>query len=583
MKFICEKCNTKYSIADEKVRRKVLKIRCKNCGNVVVVRDPNRESAAAPATKSPTASGANALSRAFDGAFGSASLGTGSSGGSAAARGSGSPAGSQQRALKAVANAPVIKPITEEFPEDEKTSVSGAIPSLLDPKTGAPHIPPEQTDDEWYLAVDGAQYGPMSFDELASRVKRGEARGDDVHVWCDGFDDWMEVKKVPELRPYVPPPPPPRSGLFPAPLLNENLGDSRSKPPIPPPPAGGTPPPRPLSAMTPLGTPLATQLPSGRPPAQPQHAPAGAVGGVGAVGAVPPVQGNHPSAVVAQPELMHAALESGLRHLPQSYASERPEVALPPQLVPTVPPAKTPLVVKLAAIGGIISTLMGVAFLVYFLFLQPDKKPDKQPAKTTLGTAVAANQPRQPIEVSPKSKDAGGPMVFRPDPVGRTAERHPSKGGRHPVRRPAAKRHATQPDTTAGRKLSAADRRLLASMGGAKGSSLDRVPVKSGAARRKIPTRELTGGELQQMVRRNMRGLKACWLRAAKRDNTLKALKANIWFSIGASGVVNKVKATGVDNFTLKRCLLNNVKRWVFKPIGGRGTNAEFPLVFRAN
>jgi predicted Zn finger-like uncharacterized protein len=39
MKFVCESCGTKYSIADEKVRRKVLKIRCKNCSNIIVVRE----------------------------------------------------------------------------------------------------------------------------------------------------------------------------------------------------------------------------------------------------------------------------------------------------------------------------------------------------------------------------------------------------------------------------------------------------------------------------------------------------------------------------------------------------------------
>ena len=39
MKFACERCRTRYSISDEKVRRKVLKIRCKTCGNVMVVRE----------------------------------------------------------------------------------------------------------------------------------------------------------------------------------------------------------------------------------------------------------------------------------------------------------------------------------------------------------------------------------------------------------------------------------------------------------------------------------------------------------------------------------------------------------------
>src|SRR4051812_13315061 len=40
MKFVCERCQTKYSIADEKVRGKVLKVRCKSCSNVITVREP---------------------------------------------------------------------------------------------------------------------------------------------------------------------------------------------------------------------------------------------------------------------------------------------------------------------------------------------------------------------------------------------------------------------------------------------------------------------------------------------------------------------------------------------------------------
>lgn len=47
MKFYCEQCNTKYSIAEEKVRGKVLKVRCKNCGNIITVRDPESPTPAA--------------------------------------------------------------------------------------------------------------------------------------------------------------------------------------------------------------------------------------------------------------------------------------------------------------------------------------------------------------------------------------------------------------------------------------------------------------------------------------------------------------------------------------------------------
>ena len=42
MKFRCEHCGTKYSLAEETIRGRVLKIRCRNCKGVMVVRDPER-------------------------------------------------------------------------------------------------------------------------------------------------------------------------------------------------------------------------------------------------------------------------------------------------------------------------------------------------------------------------------------------------------------------------------------------------------------------------------------------------------------------------------------------------------------
>jgi len=39
VKFHCDKCKTRYSIGEDRVRGKILKIRCKNCGNVISVRE----------------------------------------------------------------------------------------------------------------------------------------------------------------------------------------------------------------------------------------------------------------------------------------------------------------------------------------------------------------------------------------------------------------------------------------------------------------------------------------------------------------------------------------------------------------
>src|SRR6476469_6280668 len=51
MKIVCDACQAKYSISDDKVQGKVFKIRCKKCSNIIVVRGGAGASAAAPATQ----------------------------------------------------------------------------------------------------------------------------------------------------------------------------------------------------------------------------------------------------------------------------------------------------------------------------------------------------------------------------------------------------------------------------------------------------------------------------------------------------------------------------------------------------
>src|ERR1700759_1902968 len=53
VKFLCDRCKTRYSIGDARVRGKILKIRCKNCANVITVRegmmaDPDGSQPSAP-------------------------------------------------------------------------------------------------------------------------------------------------------------------------------------------------------------------------------------------------------------------------------------------------------------------------------------------------------------------------------------------------------------------------------------------------------------------------------------------------------------------------------------------------------
>src|SRR5512147_2994919 len=51
MKIVCDACQAKYSISDDKVQGKVFKIRCKKCSNIIVVRGGAGASEPAPAAQ----------------------------------------------------------------------------------------------------------------------------------------------------------------------------------------------------------------------------------------------------------------------------------------------------------------------------------------------------------------------------------------------------------------------------------------------------------------------------------------------------------------------------------------------------
>lgn len=54
----------------------------------------------------------------------------------------------------------------------------------------------------WYYAVRGKQYGPVSEQELISRIQAGELSADDI-VWTEGMQDWVRIGAHAMLREYL--------------------------------------------------------------------------------------------------------------------------------------------------------------------------------------------------------------------------------------------------------------------------------------------------------------------------------------------------------------------------------------------
>jgi predicted Zn finger-like uncharacterized protein len=154
VKFLCDRCKTRYSIGDDRVRGKILKIRCKNCANVITVREGMTTEDAGASNRGRPTTGAPIPSAS-------------------------APAGS---ALASAFAQQVAKP-------------------------------PPALEEEWYVSIDGEQSGPFSLVD-AQRWITGKAFDADVHCWSEGFDDWLPVDKVSHFRglrkkppaPLAPPP-----------------------------------------------------------------------------------------------------------------------------------------------------------------------------------------------------------------------------------------------------------------------------------------------------------------------------------------------------------------------------------------
>ena len=570
MKFVCDHCNTKYSIADEKVRRKVLKIRCKNCSQIIVVREPGAGSSETEPLDPEPSGTKGPLDRTID---------------EAPARA----AGTGFRGVRMAQSAPALK-VTPSLmaaaePDEfeaahEHTRLSGT-PDFVEAAvlSGA-----AVEEDEWYFAVDGNQFGPMGFPEICSRVKRGEALGD-AYVWRDGFDDWLELQDVPELRPFLPrhPPPPPRgkSGLIQASSLvgGTPLASSlpsrpyQPKPPFPTLPRAGA------IGMTPGRGPAPIVPGSVAPPS------------FGGRNLVPPSMPPMPALPAPPPGAAPEDLvpsDSGLVPLPISPAASLPASGpLPPLsfagaepsgyqlLAATVPPAarpsSTPLLLKVTAAAGIASLLCGIGLVAYFVFFDRPAKPAR------IGIPLPTSEPGSGPTATPQPAPPRPPepQEFQPMEIGRSAH-----AGKAPTRAaPAHKESQAPPPAAPG--LSDKQRRLLALYGQGGEAPTDAPAPAVPAAKPSGPRRQISENDIINMQRKHRPALTACYDRALKRDDTLSELKADVTVTIDDRGLVKGVAIQGVRDDELASCLRKNIRYWAFQPLGEQ--TFRFPIIFRGS
>lgn len=153
MRFACEQCQTKYSIPDERVRGKILKIRCKTCGCLISV----SEAGARTSRVGEPAADPGQSTAGLDLRDQLASEGGGGGG-----------------------DATMIGGMADFF---------GKLPGTEPPAS-----------DDWHLSIDGNQEGPFPLSNLAQRIMEQAGTSAELYVWHEGFDGWKLPDSIPEVQ-----------------------------------------------------------------------------------------------------------------------------------------------------------------------------------------------------------------------------------------------------------------------------------------------------------------------------------------------------------------------------------------------
>ncbi|WP_375767207.1 zinc-ribbon domain-containing protein [Archangium gephyra] len=180
MNFSCNKCQRRYSIADDKVRGKTVKVRCKNCQNVISVEGPPEE--AEESTRVVSLADVERLRE-------------------------------QDRSL---AEEDTAATATQPSP-----AAAAANMSWEDEPTRT--MPLRDARSPWFVMVKSKQEGPLDEGALSELVASGAVTARS-YFWQQGMPDWKRGQDIPELagffapaEPPAPPPPPMRTA--PPPLM----------------------------------------------------------------------------------------------------------------------------------------------------------------------------------------------------------------------------------------------------------------------------------------------------------------------------------------------------------------------------
>jgi predicted Zn finger-like uncharacterized protein len=488
MRFVCDSCRAQYMISDDKIGAKGVKIRCKKCGHTIVVRpagaaapkdDGSSEASASESTATTAANGA-ANSNAANPL---GSLGTPPEGGLFT--------GVEEDEIGAVfdqvlnSGSQKIGSGDSDKAKESKSATPEAVRKLAEaedqpdePKAAAPA-------NDWFVAIDEKQVGPLTVDKIKEHWDRGEV-GPDSLCWRAGFSDWIPLSEAKELASVLAPRPAKPVIVAPAAVaaassapsapvesaFSAGAASKNNRPEIPAAPALGQeptssgwkpsaasvlaslvkeendalskPPPKPAVEEKPAAPGLLDL-----PPPEPAMAPAARAAPMMAV-AAEPMRAHQPAPMpyAPAPAPAPAYAQPAPAYGQPAYAG----AGYPQPAYPGYPPSAAPVpqgggnkTVMFAAIGGVVVLLLAVGG--FFAFRSPPPQPSEPVAAVTPAPQPKAPEPAPPpvAKVEPQPS-APAPAAPTPAPaVAATPTPAPAAGTATP---PAAAATPTPPPTT---------------------------------------------------------------------------------------------------------------------------------------
>ena len=586
MRFVCDSCRAQYMISDDKVGANGVKVRCKKCGNVIVVRRPQDTEADAalrgleeapqpPAPEAPT--GENSIfSDVDDDEIGAAF----------------------ESALGERQDEPVAPAQDEPLPEANLPPVSDGPPRAHD----------------WYVAIDDKQTGPLTPDAIKDHWDRGEI-GPDSLTWRQGFEDWVPLSEVSELaawlaprpqRPVFSPAASPSGSMPVVPVPVESAFNAggvmrtvRAEVPTPVPEPGGWKP----SASAALASLVKEEIDALSKPEAPLPAPEPVAAPRGLL-EVPPPTGEVPAATLnGRPARTEA---------PTPTASERPPTFTPAYPYMTRPVRSQQSGNKGLLIGIVVAVLvvLGAVGGGGWYLLQRQKAselavrqtPAPEPAKVTPPAEPPRPQGQPPAPPAQAPTTAVTPPVAPPvarvtpavPPSESTGTRRGTHGSRHGGKSSGGEEQVAAaepaPKGSGGNKNKADDLfDEVFGTGGASKSDEGRssgkktayVPPAPGASSSEVPER-LPKGDIMSVVLANKPSIVRCVNEQKARDPNLHGTLVMHWV-IQTSGKTASVSAV-TDQFRssyMATCLTGLVKSWNFpKHKYQPGEPVDFPFTF---